>query len=322
MLYINAKDIEKILSLREAVDAVEKALLIMSKNKFFMPERLHATQDKNTLLLMPCFIEQYFGTKLVSVFPDNVKQDKPVIYGTMMLNNGKSGEVLAMIDGAKLTAMRTGAVGGLGVRYLANEKSETLAIIGAGVQGVHQAVFACSEAEISKIFVYDFQEEKILLLQEQINKWHKNVIVQRVASPGEAVEKSDIVITATTALEPVIPDDKELLKNKTFIGIGSFQPTMREFPKSLFKLADIVFVDTMVAKKETGDIVTPIKEKWINSNQIIEIADLIAGKICVDKKIKGTQVFKSVGMGLFDLIVAQTLFEKALQLDIGQKIII
>ena len=322
MLYINAGDIVKILSLREIVDAIEQALLVMSEKQFFMPDRFHIAKDNNTLLLMPCFTEKYFGTKLVSVFPDNVKKDKPVIYGNMVLNNGDTGEVAAIIDGAKLTAMRTGAVGGLGIRYLAAESSTNLAIIGAGVQGVHQAVFACSEADISKVYVYDFKEENIKFLKEQVNIRHKNVDVQKAGSPLEAIEKSDIVITATNSLKPVIPDNKELLRNKTFIGIGSYKPDMREFPKSLFELVDKVFVDTMVSKKESGDLATPIKENWIKDDQIIEIADLVAGKISVDKKIAETRIFKSVGMGLFDLIVAQALFEKAIKLNIGQKIII
>ena len=321
MLYINASDIVKILSLHEIVDSIEKALLIMSKKQFSMPERFHIPQGNNTLLLMPCFTDKYFGTKLVSVFPDNVQKEEPVIYGNMILNIGDTGEVVAIIDGAKLTAMRTGAVGGLGVRYLAPEKSRSLGIIGAGVQGMHQAVFACSEADISKIYVYDLKEENIKYLEQQVNIWHKNVNVQKVEYPLEAIEKSEIVITATTSLEPVIPDNKELLKNKTFIGIGSYKPDMREFPKSLFDLADIVFVDTMVAKKESGDIATPIQESWIKDDQIIEIADIVAKKVSVNKKAEKTQVFKSVGMGLFDLIVAQALFEKAVKLNIGQKII-
>ena len=321
MLYINAADIEKILSLKEFVDAIEKALLIMSKKQFSMPERFHIAQDKNTLLLMPCFTEKYFGTKLVSVFPDNVEKDEPVIYGNMVLNAGDTGKVAAIIDGAKLTAMRTGAVGGLGVRYLAAEKSKNLAIIGAGVQGIHQAVFACNEADISKIYVYDFKEENVNLLEKKVNNRHKNIDVQRVKSSLEAIEKSDIIIAATNSSNPVIPDNQDLLKDKTFIGIGSYKPDMREFPKSLFDLVDIVFVDTMVAKKESGDILTPIQETWIKEDQVMEIADLVAGKVSVDKKVKKTRVFKSVGMGLFDLIVAQTLFEKAVKLNIGQKII-
>ncbi|MCD4744050.1 MAG: ornithine cyclodeaminase family protein [Desulfobacteraceae bacterium] len=321
MLYINASDIVKILSLHEIVDSIEKALLIMSKKQFSMPERFHIPQGNNTLLLMPCFTDKYFGTKLVSVFPDNVQKEKPVIYGNMILNIGDTGEVAAIIDGAKLTAMRTGAVGGLGVRYLAPEKSRSLGIIGAGVQGMHQAVFACSEADISKIYVYDLKEENVKSFEQQVNIWHKDVNIEKVESPLEAIEKSEIVITATTSLEPVIPDNKELLKNKTFIGIGSYKPDMREFSKALFELADIVFVDTMVAKKESGDLATPIQESWIKDDQILEIADLVAEKVLVNKKTEKTQVFKSVGMGLFDLIVAQALFEKAIKLNIGQKII-
>jgi ornithine cyclodeaminase/alanine dehydrogenase-like protein (mu-crystallin family) len=321
MLYISANDIVKILSLRETVDTIEKALLIMSKNQFFMPERFHIAQGNNTLLLMPCFTEKYFGTKLVSVFPENSKKNKPVIYGNMILNDGDTGEVVAIIDGAKLTAMRTGAVGGLGIRYLASPKSKNLAIIGAGVQGAHQAIFACSEADISKIYVCDHNEENIRLLGEQVNKWHKTIDVQKCESSAEAIEKSDIVITATTSSDPVIPDNTESLKNKTFIGIGSYKPDMQEFSKALFELADTIFVDTMVAKKESGDLFNPLQNGWIQDHQIAEIADLVAGKINVDKTANRTQVFKSVGMGLFDLIIAQAFFEKAFKLNIGQKII-
>ena len=321
MLYLNANDIVKILSLREIVDTIEKALLIMSEQQFFMPQRFHISQGNNTLLLMPCFTEKYFGTKLVSVFPGNAKKDKPVIYGNMMLNAGDTGESLAIIDGAKLTAVRTGAVGGLAIRYLAPKRSKRLTIIGAGVQGVHQAIFACSEADISKVYVCDHNEEKIIFLKEQVSRWHKNIDVQKIESIDEAIEKSDIVITATTSFEPVIPDNKELLKNRTFIGIGSYKPDMQEFPKALFELADNIYVDTMVGKKESGDLVKPLQEGWIQDDQIFEIADLVAGKINVDKNAGKTQVFKSVGMGLFDLIVAQALFEKAVKLNLGQKII-
>ncbi len=320
MLYLNASDMEKILSLSEVVDVIEKALLIMAKKQFFMPDRFHVNHGENTLLLMPCFTKKYFGTKLVSVFPENIKKNKPVIYGNMVLNHSDTGEAAGILDGAELTAIRTGGVGGLGIRYLAPDKACTLAIIGAGVQGRHQAASACTQADISEIFVFDFKEENVELLREHIGLQHSCVKVQRVDSPLKAVENSDIVITATTSTEPVIPDQKEMLKGKVFIGIGSYQPGMREFPKSLFALTDTVFVDTMVAKKESGDLVIPLKNNWIKNEKIIEIADLVSDKVMIDKTRTETQVFKSVGMGLFDLIVAQALFEKAEKLNIGQKI--
>ncbi len=325
MLYINANDIENILSLQEFVDAIEKALTIMGKKQFFMPERTHIHQKNNTLLLMPCFTDQYFGTKLVSVFPDNAEKGKPVIYGNMILNKADTGEATAIIDGAKLTAMRTGAVGALGIRYLMSESdkktSKNLGIIGAGVQGVHQAIFACSETKISKIYVFDFKEKNIRSLKKQVNLHHENIIVQKAETPVQLIENSGIIITATNSFTPVIPDNKDLLKNKIFIGIGSFKPDMMEFSKSLFEVADIIFVDTMIAKKESGDLVTPLQKNWINDNQIIEIASLVSGKISINDKKQGTKVFKSVGMGLFDLIIAQKLYEKAIESNMGQKVI-
>ncbi len=66
MLYLNANDIVKILSIHEAIDAIEEALIIMNKEQFFMPQRFHITQENNTLLLMPCFTKEYFGTNVMN----------------------------------------------------------------------------------------------------------------------------------------------------------------------------------------------------------------------------------------------------------------
>ncbi|UCG28553.1 MAG: hypothetical protein JSV24_04120, partial [Bacteroidales bacterium] len=114
MLCISADDIVKAVSCQELVMAVEKAMIMYEKEEFYMPQRMHLDYKGNILLLMPCFTPESMATKLVSLFPGNLEKGKPVINGIVILNDAETGEPLAVFNGAKLTAVRTGAVGGVG----------------------------------------------------------------------------------------------------------------------------------------------------------------------------------------------------------------
>src|SRR5699024_4679293 len=87
-------------------------------------------------------------------------------------------------------------------------------------------------------------------------------------SSGEAIKAADIIITTTTSFTPVLPEDAALLKNKLTIGIGSFQPGMREFPKVLYNLADHILVDSDDAFEESGDMKIPLDNGWIQESDV------------------------------------------------------
>ncbi len=76
-------------------------------------------------------------------------------------------------------------------------------------------------------------------------------------------------------MKPILPDDEKRLAGKTFIGIGSFRPNMREFPRALFKLIQRVYVDTHHAAFECGDILVPLEKGWIKNDQIHTIGEYI-----------------------------------------------
>ena len=95
------------------------------------------------LLLMPYFSEKFFATKIVSVFSEAQQHGQAAVNGVMILSDNISGEPLAIMDGAAITAQKTGAVGGLGVRFLTPEAVRTAGILGAGVQGLSQRDIFC-----------------------------------------------------------------------------------------------------------------------------------------------------------------------------------
>ena len=317
MLVLNQKEIWSALSFEEALATMEEAFKIFESGDFHMPDRMHAHHGDNTLLLMPCFTDQFFGTKLVSVNLENPKRNRPSIYGSMILNDGISGEALALMNGAALTAFRTGAVGGIGIKYTTPQDSESVGIIGTGVQGFTQALFSCKVRPIKKLYVFDTQQEKAKDFIDRLRVRLPNIQFESCCSNRELVEKSQIIITATTSKQAVIPNDTELLKGKHFIGIGSYKPDMHEFPASLYPLLDKLYVDTPFAKEETGDVATALKETLIDESQVTPISKLVT---LGSPSNENTSLFKSVGMALFDVVMAQKIYKRALEKDIGTKI--
>jgi len=268
LLFLNEKDIFKAVSFEEIMDNIEKAYTIYEKKEYIQPSRIHIPYLENNLMYMPCFIKDIFGTKILTVFPKNIEKQKPTIQGLMLLNDINTGEPLALLDGKILTALRTGATGGVSIRHLSSPQDNTLGLVGAGTQGFYQLLFAAQVRDIKKITLFDIFPQKLLAFQEKLAKSIPNVNICIALSIEELLDASKIVITATTSKKPVLPNREDLLCGKHFVGIGSFRPTMREYPAALFSLLKRVYVDTEYAMEESGDLLVPLQNKWIKEKQI------------------------------------------------------
>ncbi len=320
MIYLTEKDILEAISFDDLLDTIEASMYIYENKEYHMPQRLHIDHEEGTLLLMPCFIKDYYGTKLVSLFPHNPEKNIPVLTGIMVLNDAQTGQPLALLNGPALTALRTAAVGSVSIRHLTPEDTESLGIVGAGVQAFYQVWVACSARKLKDIYVFDLYPEKTTELVEKLSKVILDVKLHAASSIEDLLEKSQVVITATTSFEPVLPDKEELLADKHFIGIGSYKPTVREFPQALYNLLKTVFIDTDTALEESGDLIVPLKNNWIRPEQVITLGRfLIEGKSSDELKNE-TTFFKSVGMALFDVCASKLIYKNAIQKGLGQQI--
>ena len=318
MLIINEQTIARITDPVELTDVMERAMLAYADGDFIMPDRSHMNFDGNTLLLMPSQHDGFFGTKLVSLFPGNISKGEPALYGTVILNDGETGKPLALFNGAKLTAVRTAAVGSAGIRHTAPGSADRLGVIGAGVQGLHQAIFACSNRKISLINIYDTSDERLDILRQKLSEELPGLQVIISANTTELCENSDIIITATNSTSAVLPEDQDKLIGKSIIAIGSYKPEMIELPDAIFPLLKHYFIDVDIAVEESGDIIHPLERGLVKKSQIRMLSDAINGKLHVDKNL--TSVYKSVGMALFDLFTAHYLYKKALADGLGQEV--
>ena len=321
MLYLNKQDLIRSITPQEMMDAIEKAYGLFTAGNYFMPDRPTVEYQNKTIVYMPCFADGAMGQKILTVFPENTQRGLPAIDGLMLLCDYDTGIPQVMMDGKALTALRTGGVGGVAVRHLSQADACTLAIIGAGVQGANQAAFACAARPIGHIYVYDSYAKDpapfIHRLEEVLGEDHPPVTF--CSSPEEAARQSQILITATTSNEPVFPDDSTLFAGKCCIGVGSYKPTMREYPPCLWSLLSQVYVDLPFACEESGDLSQPLQEGLLTMEKVYTMGQLLAGQAPRPKE-EETAFFKTVGMALFDLIAAQAIAQKAMEKGIGQKI--
>ncbi|MFW6197082.1 MAG: ornithine cyclodeaminase family protein [Thermoplasmatota archaeon] len=317
MLFLNKEEIFRSVKLEEVVDVIEESMKLYETGKFEMPTRMHVDYDGNTLLLMPCYAENRVGTKLLTLTPDNKERELPVIQGCFILNDAETGEILAFIEGSSLTALRTGAVGSVSIRNMTSKDISSVGIVGAGVQGYHQALFASKVRAIDTIYVHDINDKRVREFKEKFSE-SKDPNIIYVDYVKELVQRSDVVITATTANEPVLPDESKIFKGKHFVGIGSYKPNMREYPKAIYEKIDKIIIDTEDAVDESGDITLPLENGWIGEDQIQTMGKLLNGEI--DLNLNKTTFFKTVGMALFDLVTANLVYKKAEELDFGIEI--
>jgi alanine dehydrogenase len=313
LLFLSDDDVASVLSMAEAIDAVEKAFGEYARGSFKMPQRSTIMLDRHggSVSLMPSYLEDAgaLATKIISIYPRNPERGLATTVAWIVVNDPETGMMKAIIDGTYLTAMRTGAVTGVAARYLAREDSKVAAIIGCGVQGKTQAWAVVETREIETIKVFDLSRESMRIFAKEMGP-KLGVDVVQASSGAEAVKGADIVITATTSRKPVI--HREWLGGSVHVSaIGAFYPDYRELDTETIMEAKVVVDSREAIMKEAGDILIPIREGAITEDHIhAELGELVLGYKSGRTDVDGLTVFKSVGLAIQDSSVSNLVLKK------------
>jgi len=238
---------------------------------------------------------------------------------TVVLNDVDSGRVLAILEGAYLTAMRTGAVSGVASKYLARTNSEIAGIFGAGVQARKQLEAVREVRNIRTVKVYDSDHERARSFIAELSS-QSGIEASGVKSPAELVRASDIIVTATTSQTPVF-DGHDLKPGTHINAIGAYTPSTRELDGETVSSSKIVVDSIDAALAEAGDLLIPMKEGIIQRRDIwAELGEVITGRKKGRTSEREKTLFKSVGLGIQDAAVARLAFEKAEKEGVGTQI--
>jgi ornithine cyclodeaminase len=326
MLILTRNDIRNAVNMKEAIAAVRQAFASSSAGRAEIPLRtqIDVADDRGVLLYMPGYLQdlQALGVKIVSVFVGNRQLGKETIQSTILLQDTQTGESLALMDGVFLTALRTGAASGAATQVLARENASTVAIFGAGQQARTQLEAMAMVRDLTRVFVFDpnpeaaaayVQDMKVLLGQ--------SVAFVNAASPFEAVQEADIVVTATVSKTPVFPGSA-LQPGVHINGIGSYNPSMQELDETTIQRADKLYVDNLhAAVEEAGDLIVPLEKGLIGMEHISgELGEVFIGEKPGREHDSEITVFKTVGFAALDMIVAQLAYQRAIAGGYGTQI--
>lgn len=321
-LILNRNDVISVLQMSDCMDIVEKAFAELANGTAVLPLRTGIKPPDGISLYMPAYLKGMgaLACKVVTVYKDNpVKHKMPTTIGKVLLQDINTGDVICIMDGGYLTAVRTGAASGVATKYLARkDKNQIAGIFGAGVQAKMQLWAVAVARDISKAIVYDISDDAMTKFISEMSA-KLNIEILKAKSP-EDVLQADVICTATSSASPLF--DGKLVKAGTHInGIGSHAPAMRELDTEIIKRSLFVGDSREACFSEAGDIMIPVSEGAIkDSHFYAELGEIITGKKKGRTDDSMITLFKSNGLAIQDAATAKIVYEKAVEKGIGTKV--
>ena len=318
-LLLNREDVMKVLNMKDCIDVVEKAFSELSNGTAIMPLRNNITSPEGLSLYMPAYLKEMgaLACKVVTVFKNNpTKYNLPTIFGKVLLQDTDTGNVLCIMDGGYLTAVRTGAASGVANKYLARkDKDQVVGIYGTGGQAKMQLSAMNETVSISKVLVYDINEEAAeKFAKETAEEFDLNVFK---ANNSDDLLEADIICTATSSPTPLF-DGKKLKPGTHINNIGSHTPNARELDTATVQRSKFVGDSKEACFSEAGDIMIPLKEGAVTEDHFYaDLGDLVTGKKEGRTDAEEITVFKSNGLAIQDAAAAKLIYDKAVEAGIG-----
>jgi len=299
---LSADDVRACVDMPAAIDAMREAFAALSAQEATVPMRLALETEHGVSLFMPAHLRESgnAGAKVVSVNPGNAARGLPAIHAVVLVLDVLTGRPRALMDGTWLTALRTGAVGGLAADLLARSDAKTVALFGAGVQARTQLEAVRCVREITEVRVVSRSGASADHLAGEV----VGVRAVRVDDANEAIEGADIIIAATSSSTPVF-DGARVEPGTHVTGVGSYTLDMREVDTALVQRARIIVDQREAVMEEAGDIVGPIRDGVVDETVIIaEIGEVVLGRVSGRTADSEITFFKSVGNAVQDVAVA------------------
>lgn len=304
---LSGDDVRAALPMPRAVDAMRHAYGQLSAGKVVAPPRQHLSTDRGITLIMPAYLPERsdFGIKVVSVYDDNPNLNLPRITATVLVLDPATGAPKAFMDGASLTAIRTGAGGGVAADLLARQDAKTVGLFGAGVQARAQLQAVMAVRDIARVNLMSRTEASAEQLSAEISEWMDAPEVNLVRHSEQVVADADIVICATTSVTPLF--DGNALKQGTHItAVGTFVPEKREVDTATIRRSDRIVVDSRAdCLEEAGDLIIP------NADIDAEIGEIVNGDKPGRQSDDEITFFKSVGVAVQDAVAASAVLAEA-----------
>jgi len=307
-LYLSEADVRDILTMEIALKAVEDSFLRLADGSAVMHSRQRLNPAAHSYLHYMAAADsrdRYMGLKIYTSSPQGLRFLVPLFHT-------ETGDLLALIEANYLGQMRTGAASGFATKLMARADAQTLGIIGTGLQARTQLEAIARVRKIERVYAFGRNAERRTQFAREMTERLK-IPVAGVDSREAAVRTADILVTSTNATKPVV-EGRWLRPGMHINAIGANFPQKRELDSVAVFRAGIIAADSREQSKlEAGDLIQAFagdESKW---SQVIELAEIAAGRVPGRTSTEEITLFKSNGVAIEDIVTAGRIYEIAVE---------
>ena len=326
-------DVQSVLSMDDLIETMSTALARFSTGQVEQPVRpvISVNGDHAFFATMPAYARAAssgaasLGAKLVTVFGGNHDRGLPSHLASIVLLDPETGALVALMDGRYITEARTAAVSAVSSRLLARKTSQSLAIIGSGVQAQSHLDALSRVHTLRSVTVWSPTKahRDAFVAAYDAHPMHfrsgSDVRPKAVDHAGEAVVGADIIVLVTSSPTPVI-ENGWVKPGAHVISVGACRPTQREMDPDLVARARLFVDSSKAALVESGDVVLGMQEGRFGPDHIVaELGALVNGAAGRTSDLQVT-IFKSLGLAVEDVTAAALAFERAVEKGVGREL--
>jgi alanine dehydrogenase len=325
--FFAVRHVEAAVSPEKALEAVRDAFVAYRRGEWSMPPKVYVpAYPAGDFRAMPVLGAGYAALKWVTSFPGNPGRGLPTVSGVVLLSDAENGSLLAVLDAAAVTALRTGAAAVLAAETLGREEADTASVVGVGVNG--RAAARTFLARGRDVVLWDIDASRAQAAADDLGA--------RAAESAEEALQADLVVTMTPGHEPLFPAGS-LRPGQHVSLMGADGPGKAEIdPLELVRThmfcddweqagsgitpdpdARIrVFADDWEQASHNGDLTNGVKAGLITRNDVTELGAVLAGDAPGRQSSDDITIFDSTGLAIQDLAIALAAMERADELDL------
>jgi ornithine cyclodeaminase/alanine dehydrogenase-like protein (mu-crystallin family) len=300
-----ASDVERAVSPHEAYDAVRNAFMAFARGEWSMPPKVYVTSyPAGDFRAMPAIGGGHALLKWVTSFPGNPARGLPTVTGLVVLSDAENGRLLAVLDAAAVTALRTAAAGVLAADTLCRPEASSYAVVGCGVNGAEAARMLVAHG--ARPLVWDVDEERRRMVAERLG-------VRAAASAAEALA-CEVVVTVTPGSSVLYPADS-LQPGQHVSLMGADGPGKAEVALDELGRSHL-FCDDWEQASHGGELAAAVAAGVVSRADVTELGAVLIGEADGRRSASDITLFDSTGLAIQDLAIAKAAYAKASELEL------
>ncbi|HEU0246923.1 MAG TPA: ornithine cyclodeaminase family protein [Gaiellaceae bacterium] len=300
-----ARDVETAVSPHEAYDAVRNAFVAHARGEWSMPPKVYVTNyPAGDFRAMPAIGEGHALLKWVTSFPGNRARGLPTVTGLVVLSDSEDGRLLALLDAAAVTALRTAAAGVLAAGTLCRAEASSYAVVGCGVNGAETVRMLVAHG--AEPIVWDVDESRRRLVADRLG-------ARAAANAAEALA-CEVVLTVTPGAEVLYPDGS-LAPGQHVSLMGADGPGKAEVAVAELSRAHL-FCDDWEQASHGGELAAGVDSGVVRREDVTELGAVLVGAADGRRSAGDITLFDSTGLAIQDLAIAKAAYARRDELNL------